>query len=355
MNLSKEEILEIPLNKVLEHLGYKYDLSRTSKRSPVMENEKEKIIVNRLSSGIYLYFNPNQEQDRGNILNFCKNRGLKLEEVLNAYFKDEKIEKSHTLQIENKNDRKAEIKEKIEIFDNFNKINNNHFYLKNRGIDQSRFNFKNLKQNERGNICVPLYETIILDNRTIFIPCGFNEKFNKSFIPNGGDKPIKNAIRGKKGIEILLEENTKESEIKKIIISESFLDSISFAEIKDFSNKENLIVGTGGNPTQESIKSIEKLATKFSNADFYICFDNDEKGKKFASTFCSVIAEQVPQEKIKIYKPKTKDFNDDLKIIKEFNFDKDKFYSFELKDIKRLQEEKIQREKNNQKTRSFSR
>lgn len=329
--MENEEILKTPLNKVLEHLGYDYDRQKSSMRNPVMKNENDKIIISRKGEH-YLYFNINVEEDRGNIFNFCKHRGLDYRKVLKSYLNDEKVEKNHTILKADLGLRKDEIKNRIKLFENFTIVDqeNKSQVLINRKVSHENLSFKNLRVDPNGNLCFPLYEIKEYNEKFFFVHCGYNEKLiNPIKWDRDGkilEKPIKSLIRGKKGLEILAP-NAKNEEIENIVITESSLDSISFSEIKGLDNKKAIMIGTGGTITEDALKGLKHLCLLFDKANYFIGFDNDEKGKEFSAKVAEIISSEIDINQIVIAKPKLKDFNDDLQCIKIFNFKKEEFLS----------------------------
>ena len=79
MPMNAEEVLQLPLDQILLNLGYFKDKEKSSKNHIKLKNNNgDTLVVSRNAKGHYLYFNPHDEQkDRGNIFNFCKNRGIK--------------------------------------------------------------------------------------------------------------------------------------------------------------------------------------------------------------------------------------------------------------------------------------
>ncbi|MCH5322776.1 MAG: hypothetical protein J1E31_04240 [Helicobacter sp.] len=83
-NLTNKEYLNLPLDTLLLERGYTLKRDKCSKASTILFNDKELLIVTRQSNGNYLYFNPNEEKDRGNIFSYCKNRGIKVSTLLES-------------------------------------------------------------------------------------------------------------------------------------------------------------------------------------------------------------------------------------------------------------------------------
>lgn len=74
---SKLNPVKIPLQDILLANGYEIDREKSSSRNPVLKsNGGHKVIISLMPSGDYLYFNPNDDRDRGNIYTLAKNHGL---------------------------------------------------------------------------------------------------------------------------------------------------------------------------------------------------------------------------------------------------------------------------------------
>lgn len=93
-----------------------------------------KVIISLMSSGDYLYFNPNDNSDKGNIYSFCNKHGLNLNEMLESYLQMP-LEKRFAIKATNAHDN---IKEIIDKFNNLPSYDSSmHSYLKNRSIDSA--------------------------------------------------------------------------------------------------------------------------------------------------------------------------------------------------------------------------
>ena len=87
MALNKnEDFIKLPFDEILRMNAYFEKRDKTSQRYKVFTNEQnDLVIISRNEKGHYLYFNPNDERDRGNIFNFAKNRGIRVEELLKGF------------------------------------------------------------------------------------------------------------------------------------------------------------------------------------------------------------------------------------------------------------------------------
>ncbi|GAA7066097.1 hypothetical protein AOHp86_02700 [Helicobacter pylori] len=76
----------LPLDEILLSNGYKHKVEKSSKNNPALYNEydtiKGTLIVSRKPDGSYHYFNTHNDEDKGTIIAFCKNRGLDFNDLI---------------------------------------------------------------------------------------------------------------------------------------------------------------------------------------------------------------------------------------------------------------------------------
>lgn len=104
---------------ILLERGYTLKRDKCSKASTTLFNDKELLIVTRQSNGNYLYFNPNEEKDRGNIFSYCKNRGIKVSTLLESKNLEE-LQSNHILNTDTSS-KDEKITEIIKDFQTFKK------------------------------------------------------------------------------------------------------------------------------------------------------------------------------------------------------------------------------------------
>lgn len=325
-----QNILKIPMDNLLLENGYILKREKCSKNHRTLTNQNnDLIIITRANNEHYLYFNPNDERDRGNIYSFCKNRGIKLDELL----------KKKDLSQLNHNINPSSIdKKKIELIAQFNEANlikpNNHF-SKNRLIDVEILTQYNLKQDKMKNILSP---TFMLEKAPQINYVGINQIGYFSYLqsPLKKDKegktyqkPIKQLCYGSKGLEILKAHTSKKEDIQNIIISESIIDSLSLLELKGYIPNNTLLCSTNGQISLNQKEILKYFADNFKDSQIILAFDNDEAGKSFTQE-CKKIFSQIKNTQITILKPILKDFNDDLNACKLLNLSK----NFTLKELK---------------------
>ncbi|GAA8891748.1 hypothetical protein BTM182_06450 [Helicobacter pylori] len=76
----------LPLDEILLSNGYRHKVEKSSKNNPALYNEydtiKGTLIVSRKPDGSYHYFNTHNDEDKGTIIAFCKNRGLDFNDLI---------------------------------------------------------------------------------------------------------------------------------------------------------------------------------------------------------------------------------------------------------------------------------
>lgn len=331
-----EDILTLPFDKILLQVGYDYKKEKCSRNFITMtNNNNDLVVITRQPNNQYLYFNPNDENDRGNIYSFCKNRKIKLYSLLN-----EEIKNINTHNIEPSSINKASM-EAVNNYKNFNPISDENNFNRLRLISNSILKqFSTIKQDKHNNICVPTYSLDKYENNVFVNLTGYiaylRTPLFKDKNGNNYDKAIKHLCYGAKGLEIIKSQTNKQKlqDIKNIIISESIIDTLSLVEIKKYDLNDTLLCATNGQITK-SHKDLFKYFNDNSKAKITLAFDNDNKGNDFLEKTKTIFNKLD----IQIDKPILKDFNDDLIVMKilnlnnNFNLDdiNDKFKQFNKK------------------------
>lgn len=316
-----EHFIELPLDEILRMNAYYEKKDKTSQRYKVFTNEQnDLVIVSRNEKGHYVYFNPNNDMDRGNIFNFCKNRGLRAEDLLKG--KENELE-IKPLEITSTT---SAIKA-LEEFKAMNGVGFNNFFFEKRLIDPYLIQeFPALKQDRFQNINVPSFmivrsdyngESIIQLTQKGYVSYLSNPLIDKE---NQTQKNIKSLCKGSKGLEIIksnLKSSKKEDveNIKHIIICESMIDSLSLLELKEFKTEQCYVCSTNGQISNAQKEVFDYLAKEFKQAQVYLGFDNDKKGEQYIQIAKKSFANA------EILKPQFKDFNDDLIVAKNLNLE----------------------------------
>lgn len=332
--MTKTNLVKLPLDEILLSNGWSVKKDKDSKNYRALENLEtgDCVIISRQQNGDYLYFNPNNNADRGNLYNFCKNRGIKFDyNALDIKNLQEKLAAS-TLKPLAKTQEDEKAQQICNVFNEFNELPFNNPLFSKRDLNPDLLQeIVGLKQDDFNNIVVPSYtlDTYTNSQQDFLKQKGYVSYLNHPIVKENPDtkekKFIKQLCYGKKGLEILKTRETKKfSNVQTLIIAESSIDSLSFIELKKIEPKNMLLCATNGQITQEHKKVFEYLAKNTQEAEVYLCFDNDTKGKEFAN----IAKEFFKVAKVQI--PNFKDFNDDLKIAKtlklDFSYTKEKVH-----------------------------
>ena len=321
INEAKREDLGI----FLADYGFKVVKEKTSKNYRVVENDKGERLVVYKKNGKYIYFNVNNDKDKGDVYNFFANRGIKsykeIAETITGANRDielKPLEEVKEFKIDD-NVIKA-----IETYKNYKKQKQNDYsYLTDkRMIDEhivrAYSNF--IKSDRNKNIIVPLYNKI--SNRIEAV--GYDRRLFKK-----EENQPKSYINGKKGIAMLhpfdIRENESNQEklnklktIENVVISENYIDALSYIQLNNLDPYKTAIISTQGTITQNNIDTIKyylNTLKKHSNLQSVIlALDNDEAGRKMSEKLKNELKEY--QGILKEDYAKNKDFNDDLKAIK---------------------------------------
>ncbi|ALV00742.1 TPA: toprim domain-containing protein [Campylobacter jejuni] len=325
-----EEILTLPFDMILMQNGYFHKKDKCSRNFITMSNDSDLIVITRQTNGQYLYFNPNEENDRGNIYSFCKNRGIKINDLLND--KVNKIELKHN--IEPSNSMNKATVEALNNYKSFTTIKQKNFFNDDRLISQEILEtFNTLKQDKHYNVCVPTYVLDNFEGKEFINSSGYVAYLRRPITQdkqgNTYNKPIKQLCYGNKGLEIIRNKDNKQKieDIKTIIITESMVDSLSLFELKDYDPNSTLLCATNGQITKSHKEIFAYFEKNAKNAKIVLGYDNDEKGLDFTLK----TKQCFKQREIIEENPKLKDFNDDLLISKVFGLKKD----FSLEDIQK--------------------
>lgn len=320
MALNKnEDFIKLPFDEILRMNAYFEKRDKTSQRYRVFTNEQnDLVIISRNEKGHYLYFNPNDERDRGNIFNFAKNRGIRVEELLKGFENNLEIKPLETTNTSRTKSLEEYKEMKALAF-------NNHFFQK-RLIDAYLIQeFAGLRQDKYHNINIPSF--VLSEDKNFLTQAGFvSYLLNPLSDKEQAQIKIKTLCKGNKGLEIIKNASSKKQDIKTILITESMIDTFSLLELKDFNAKECLLCSTNGQITRTQKEVFAHLNETFNQAKVYLGFDRDKKGQEYTE----LTKENFPNAHI-LY-PQLKDFNDDLVCAKYLNLDNE----WNIKDCEKL-------------------
>lgn len=300
---------EISIIDLAKSIGYKLDNSKGQKW-PVLVNQYNDdtiIIVNPNSSSNQGYFNPANDQDKGTLINFIKNR-------LGTEFKNDTsisepaninkvLYKYLNLEIPAvNNDNVIKPPYKIYQHQDFNTngltslINNEYLLFRNLNAElliSELFINKILSIQNNGftNIAFPF------TNKEEKILAIQKKNANYDGFTPGSQK------------ESTVWHSNMPQKLEKIIVTESVIDALSYHQLKP--SKDVLYVATGGSIAMgqiEVIRSLRSFGNTSSNFIYVSAVDNDIAGKKYDIK----LKELLHPDTVVIDKPISKDFNQDL-------------------------------------------
>ena len=282
----------LPLDEILISNGYKHKVEKSSKNNPALYNEydtiKGTLIVSRKPDGSYHYFNTHNDEDKGTIIAFCKNRGLDFNDLIknrddleisdkpNHKYNNSKPYTIITKEQEAERQKVVKQFEKLRYYD-IESSDLFHTLLDSRSLDKTLLKPYNhlLKEDEHANLCVPCY--LINDNGNLILG-GYNKRLSKPFTMQGATNPTKHLMQAGsiKGFEVLSPRNIKN--IQNIIVAESVFDGLSVLEMQRFDPNQTAIISTIGNFTEERM---QKFVDKFLNTiNTYKCKEYNEYHKE---------------------------------------------------------------------------
>lgn len=329
---------QIPMDKLLEKIGFNVKRDKTSARQIVMSDGVDTLIISRGSGiknertgeikgeGNYVYFNSNHDaNDKGTIFNFCKVRNINIHELVNnADIKDY----SHSLHISSSAKYNPQVKEKYNSLKNYNDSNVKTLTTIRKIKPEILKNFSSIKVDDFQNVIFPSYtvEEMKLPTqkgevtREILTLSGMNKKLLSKPLThdkegNPYDKPIKSLEEGKSGLSILKKDGADPLKITNIITGENSIDNLSYVEMKKINLDNTLLVSFNGSMKEDGIKAFEYLVKhnlpNVKNVIF--AFDNDKQGKEYDDKLKTIIEEIQKNISITIDKSNSKDWNEDLK------------------------------------------
>jgi hypothetical protein len=279
--------------------GYRQDVSKGRKWAVLVNKAIDDTIIIGNATTQQYYFNPLDENDKGTLIQFVRNRlgvlfadnSLKkqaenINAVLYAYLKLPPPEKGMF---------ELHRKEKTIVFESalLKPFTNTNYLVNKRGIRLDILRHELFA----GTIKQMLQQQFI---NTAFPYTDMNETLVGAELCNKGFKAHAAGSNRSAGIwhsNIL-------SSTKNIVIAESGIDALSYHQLKG--NAENLYISVGGNLTQGQLNTISALAKKINASTIIGAFDNDVAGKKF----CELCRERF--ENFVADAPTGKDFNEEL-------------------------------------------
>ncbi|MFP5952806.1 hypothetical protein ACLF8K_00620 [Helicobacter pylori] len=212
----------LPLHEILLDNGYVINKNKHSKNNPCLKHENEEgslvIFKNQNKDGSISYTYKETHTDKvGNIITFCKDRNISVEDLLAGKLEGYRNKKDTLQARDNSSENNEEIQKIINEFNNL--------------ILATYLAFENKNLN-----VIPIHQ------------CGINKRLNTPLSTdkegNIIDKPLKSIAQGSKGIEVLFPNNL--SLVKNVIVTENIFDSLAYLELQGLEPKESVLISTAG-------------------------------------------------------------------------------------------------------------
>jgi len=291
---------ELNLAEYISSFDYQRDKSKSSRNNVVMKKDDDKIIVSKSKeSGHYVYFNVNDANDSGSIIDFIQKRfkeslGL-VRKRLREWIINPQPRENIKVTLSSKDVSK--------IFNFWHKLKSENFVKEYRGISIDILN-KTEKIKKVGN---KLYFSLFNKKGL----CGIS-----TIDANNNKMIIKNSEKG-----VWVKGDLKKS--KRIIIFESPIDAMSYEQLKGQEN--DFYVATLGNIGDSAKESLEAILYYEKDAHIIVAMDNDEAGVKLSVeifNFISAVDESSYTRTRLRATSILKDWNEDLVEKNKIEFEK---------------------------------
>ncbi len=195
----------LPLHEILLDNGYVINKNKHSKNNPCLKHENEEgslvIFKNQNKDGSISYTYKETHTDKvGNIITFCKDRNISVEDLLAGKLEGYRNKKDTLQARDNSSENNEEIQKIINEFKNLKPYDlQNATLIKKRGIDTKLLEpyKEHLKTDNFNNLILATY--LAFENKNLnVIPihqCGINKRLNTPLSTdkegNIRDKPLK--------------------------------------------------------------------------------------------------------------------------------------------------------------------
>ena len=289
---------EIELPRYLYNQGYEYDLKKSTLGYKVMKNAHEKVIITRKPDNHYVYINPHNDKDCGSIIDFVKTRrGLNLGQIRKELrpwigggdppkpVKTRKIlpDKQHQIVKTDPDYGRIALTwlNASEVFD--------YKYLRSRGIRPATIKKygDSVKQSKNS--------TLLFKHLGAEGVAGYEYKSDTAAGFSSG---------GRKGLCVLRPQGDQ-VKIKKMVITETALDALAYAQI-DKCREDTAYVSTGGNCSAHQVAQIKAVVERFE-MDVIHAHDADLGGDRQAAA----LQKEVGGER---HRPRHKDWCEEVEL-----------------------------------------
>lgn len=287
---------EIDLARWLESQGWQKDFHTSCRSSAVLRKDNDKIVVSK-QRGNFVYKNVKSSGDQGSIIDFIQHRKKLnlgqirkiLRPVLQGDFKPLHDWKAPKYAVDQAQDKWLR---GDAVFD--------YKYLNSRGIKKEtvqKYDYA-IRQDPQRNLMFLHYSTGM----------GGYTGYEKKAVDGTGSF----AAGGAKSFFPLKLKNN----FTKIVITESAIDALSYAQIDDC-REDTAYISLAGNPSEMQLKELYKLCSKKQIETVILAHDNDEKGDEQAQICNDVLQDLQDSGDLKIVRKAPqygKDWNEQLEI-----------------------------------------
>ncbi|MGB5631350.1 MAG: toprim domain-containing protein, partial [Waterburya sp.] len=282
---------QINLVEYAQSQGYQYISQKSSQNSAVLAHDNgDKIIVATDTDGHGVYFSVKDDHDNGTIIDFVQNRSsVGLSEVRKELRNWNQLPRTQPAKFTPRDKPQPINSDRLKIIKAVSrfKVVQEHDYLEKRGIDQSilksdRF-IGTVAIDSRGNAIFPHYDSNGIT--------GFTAKNeNYTGFSKGGTKA-------------LWRSQTQESD-RRLVITESAIDAMSYHQLHSKDNPHTRYISTGGTVSSSQLDLIKTAMADITKigGEIVIATDNDRAGNKLAQTLTveapskSAVSRELPQQ-----------------------------------------------------------
>lgn len=296
---------DINIANVAMDMGYEIDKDKSTRKIMVLKSGGDVIIVSRNSNGHYIYFNPNNQYDKGTIIDFVQNRTNKnlgqVRKLLREY-----INKGTSIELEPNNLTNNDIKEMMSKVDKFG-----NKWKEITSKEKMSFGVRGISDNIIQE-CEHIY--FDWDKDKFFCPV-FNE-FGITGILEMNDN-MKDKYFQKGSIKGIWVDKKVTKNIKAIVITESVADSLSLKELQKADENEVLHIATLGRMGNDAKETLKAIFKRLPDVELVIATDNDEAGEIIAGEVVELAKDAGINNISRLTFKGYKDANEYLQAIKE--------------------------------------